>query len=319
MTALETVLAEKYGLSGVTLTPAPRGFIAETYRVQADSGIYFAKLIPSRYAANVESSLPVLAALRSAGIHRINTPVPALDGSLSSVFEDNLLALFNYIDGVSTFEYDFERYVALIAQIHAVTSAVHVKVKQADFQVSVQDDLFSKLQLLWSRGFSNPHQAELQALMLQYRAELLGDFARLEALAAQLQRQEFERVITHGDAPGNILKTIDGDLYLIDWDDVLLAPPERDTWFHLDDLSGGSHHADRQGFLTRYRQTFPDYQVNWQAYDYYLLTRYFEDLEGFIVNVMNDQLSDEQKGWNVSQLRKDCLGWLRPLVRGRYP
>ena len=37
-------------------------------------------------------------------------------------------------------------------------------------------------------------------------------------------------MITHGEPhPGNVLRTADGPL-LIDWDTVMLAPPERDLW-----------------------------------------------------------------------------------------
>ena len=38
-------------------------------------------------------------------------------------------------------------------------------------------------------------------------------------------------MITHGEPhPGNVIRSLGGDLLLIDWDTVALAPPERDLW-----------------------------------------------------------------------------------------
>jgi spectinomycin phosphotransferase len=314
---LYTLLPDYYGLQDIVLQDAPRGFVAETYIVLSSDNRYFAKVVPSLYAANLDASLPVLTHLRRAGVENITSPIPTQSGELSVHFEDKILVLFNYIDGFSTFDYDFERYVDLIASVHA--AKVDVSVKAETFATPFQDRLFEHLTQLWGRGFSDPHQSELQTLMLQYRAEILNDFARFEGIAADVRRLDLEQVITHGDASGNILKTGEGKLYLIDWDDLLLAPRERDTWFHVDDIGGGSHESNSQAFLTHYRKTFPAYGVNWQVYDYYLHLRYFDDLYGFIANILSDIETDEQKAWNMKMLRKDWLGWLRTLVRWRYP
>jgi spectinomycin phosphotransferase len=324
---LDSVLATHYGLTDVHIQPAPRGSVAETYTVRlpasagAESLRYFAKFIPiSRYSANLEASLPVLVELHRLGVTKLNIPTPTLDGKLSITLEAHVFVLLSYIDGISTFEYDFAQFVAGLAHVHSVTPQVQSPIKREGFGIAVKDDLFARLNQVWTRSMRGEIQADTQSLLLQYRAELLNDFARLEQLATAFARNAdaLDMVITHGDAPRNVIEAPDETLYLIDWDDLLLAPRERDLWFHLGKV-GGEYYADSETLLKVYRQTFPDYQINWHAYDYYLLLRYFEDLEFLILNIIAEDSTDETRRSNFRWLRESAFGWLRVLVRDRYP
>jgi spectinomycin phosphotransferase len=115
-------------------------------------------------------------------------------------------------------------------------------------------------------------------------------------------------VVTHHDAPGNILKDAAGGIYLVDWDDVMLAPRERDTWFHLTTAQ------DRAAFLPVYRRTFPDYDVDERMYAYYMLGRYFEDIEGHIERVLSPETTDEGKAEALGYFHSD-RDWLAEPVR----
>src|SRR5262245_59090574 len=54
----------------------------------------------------------------------------------------------------------------------------------------------------------------------------------LEILAGVLQGRSGPQVICHADLhPGNIVRTPDDHLFVIDWDEVMLAPKERDLLF----------------------------------------------------------------------------------------
>jgi hypothetical protein len=66
---LTNALSEQYGLTNVMLTPAPRGFVAETYYMDADEGQYFAKLVKlSQDSESIKRSLPVLKELRQLAV-----------------------------------------------------------------------------------------------------------------------------------------------------------------------------------------------------------------------------------------------------------
>ncbi len=107
----------------------------------------------------------------------------------------------------------------------------------------------------------------------------------------------------------NNLVTNDNSVSLIDWDDILLAPPERDTWF----LYGGEKWND---FLEIYRKRNPEYTLDPIYYKFYLHQRYFADMTDWLNNILGNVLTEEEKFKQFAELKSDCFeDWLRPLVR----
>ncbi|MGH2586529.1 MAG: phosphotransferase family protein, partial [Dehalococcoidia bacterium] len=116
-------------------------------------------------------------------------------------------------------------------------------------------------------------------------------------------------LITHGDGLGdNVIAGSDGRLYLVDWDELMLGPPERDTWFYLSNTAAG------EAFLERYRMTFPDYHPDPLRYTFYLYRRFFEDLLGYVERILESPLVEHQ-AWNVAEIEKTCFQWLWPAMR----
>lgn len=315
---LTETLEPAYDLTDITLTPAPRGFVAETYTVdcmdQGRPARYFVKWtrMQPRYTQNLTEALPVLLALHQLGFDRISYPIQTRSGALSvQPPQGGTLVLYNYIDARWTFEYRFADYVDLLGRIHAVTPQIEVPIRREDFEPTGLDALRAEITQIEALPDGAPEvHRMLRSELLRYFGELEADFAEYEALSASLgQRSSEGWGITHGDGPGNVMVAEDNTLYLIDWDDLLLAPPERDTWFHV-------HNADGWAlFLRYYHERFPAYELDQEVYRFYLLRRYVEDIEGFLDKILSPDSDDETRWDNFKQLRQDCFGWLRPLVR----
>lgn len=301
------LLEVHYGLAKPKLSPAARGFVAETYIVENKGRKYFAKVLESnRYSENVRESLPILKELYALGIANINYPVETKEKGLHVQFNSKILILFNFIDGEWTFDYEFEKYVSLLADIHLRTPEIKLPLKKETFNLPFLEDLEKELIHLENATFSDPLEQELQTIVSGLKPEVLGDIKSAIELASNLKNDEaLEFYLTHGDAPGNIIKTGSNDLYLIDWDDMLSAPLERDTWFHLDDGK----------FLGLYQSLMPSYRVHKQAYSFYAHRRYLDDLEGWISKILASDATLEQKEKNLAGLKKDTLEWMRPIVR----
>jgi spectinomycin phosphotransferase len=299
---LDQFLAEQYGFGKVTLTPAPRGFIAETYYVDTDSGRYFAKLVKvSRDSQIVEQSLPVLHELHQLGVDHIIYPILTTGGQFSVEIDGKILALFNHVPGEWVFDYPFELYLRLLGQIHQISERIQTPLTREDFSLPFRDELLTALEQVWSGTYAHPAEKDLQQWCIDHRAEIERDFPLMEQAAAELRAQEHTFILTHGDAPGNVL--YDGkDIYLVDWDMVLFAPRERDTWFHMGEPQ----------FLPLYRAFVPGYEFDRTAYRFYLYKRYFEDLLGYIEKVLSPESTDEDKRRNVIELYETCAEWLRP-------
>ena len=186
---LQRLLAEHYGLSDVQVTPAARGFVAETFVVEYQSGRYFAKIVPvSRYSARFEASLPVVAALTNAGVTQIPRVIPTVRGGLSVTSGDRVCALFAYVDGQWTFEYDFERYVTLIASIHSKTRDIAVQPPKELFALPFLDSFTRAVKAALSLVPSDECEDRLQQIVREFSEEWKQDIARAQAWGACLQR-----------------------------------------------------------------------------------------------------------------------------------
>jgi hypothetical protein len=85
-------LQSHYGIETTSIRPGVRGFVAETYVVEAADATYFVKYIPiSRYSVNVEAGLSIQEELYEGGIEQMSRPVPTASGDLSVRLPDRLL------------------------------------------------------------------------------------------------------------------------------------------------------------------------------------------------------------------------------------
>lgn len=77
---------------------------------------------------------------------------------------------------------------------------------------------------------SGPYARPLARLLAEHAAPVRRLLRRYDELVAAARALPSRNVLTHGEPhPGNTMLTADG-WRLIDWDTVLIAPPERDLW-----------------------------------------------------------------------------------------
>ena len=305
---VEPLVRRHYGLEPTALRPGERGYVSETWVVETAGDTYFAKLIPiSRYLTNIVAALPVQKELHDGGLRDMSYPIPTRDGALSATLDTHILVVNNFIDAEWTFDYPFEPFVGLIARLHQAT--VHSPIEPETFEDPTVPGFEPRLDALLNGRSDNPSQLELQQEVAPIRASLEAGLTRFRSLIQDIRASaQPPMVVTHHDAPGNVLKDAAGRIYLVDWDDVMLAPRERDTWFHL------TTPRDRETFLPLYRRTFPNYAVDERMYAYYTLARYFEDIEGHIERVLAPETTDEGKAEALGYFRSDCA-WLAEPVQ----
>jgi spectinomycin phosphotransferase len=305
---LKNILTDRYKFSTITLYECKRGHVGETYILKTKNQKYFVKIVGSMFSGNMEKALPVLKELHEQGLKSINYPIPTRDDELGVFFGNKFLSIYNFIEGKNDFNYDFEEYSKLIALIHAKTSSVASKPKIEDFSLSFLEHFLSETQILAKGEFLNTYQKKLQKVFIDNQNWFMPKLKNLTALSSNLQKKKIELVITHGDAPGNIIHNDKGELFLIDWDDLLLAPRERDTWFNI------SNKNQATKFMRHYSKIFPKYKPDKELIDFYILRRFFSDFEEPVSKILSTDTSEKEKEINFNLLVEDCLGWLRPLL-----
>ena len=152
---------------------------------------------------------------------------------------------------------------------------------------------------------TDPINEELRKTLLPFETEIRNDWDTFQQIIQECRNLPSDKfVLTHGDAPGNVMVNNSGELFVIDWDAIMLAPPERDAWFLRDNVQ----------FIQGYKEKYPGYRVNPLFYNYYLLWRMFDDLFGWMGEILSDK-SDAHRAKNLADLKDDYFNWLRPLVR----
>jgi Ser/Thr protein kinase RdoA (MazF antagonist) len=301
-TLLNTI-ASSYGFDKVIASPAPRQLIAETYLLQVnDEQKLFCKLLNKPiWIAKILNSLPVLDEMRRHGFERANYPIKTASGGLSITVADTLIVLFNYIQGQQTENYDQTAFGRLVGEVHALTPHIHVTIPQQDI-VARHHHFYEKQFISILEGtHADPVLVALQAVLRQHEAEIKKHYRTLEKLTLQFRASTHAAVITHGDAGGNIIATSPTDLYLIDWDEILLAPPERDLWYY----------DSSPDFVAGYKSVFPTYQTDTIARNFCKVSQYFDYLAYYFAEIVTDFPADYRRK-KVQELDEYFTSWIKP-------
>ncbi len=158
----------------------------------------------------------------------------------------------------------------------------------------------------WVRAFETQHahsrcggsasERALRSSWMAHQPTIHTVVTSLEKLAGVLQRRTFPYVICHADLhPANLLRDPAGHVFVIDWDEVMLAPKERDFLY--------VRQPQADAFFQGYGQTVTD----WMALTYYRWERVVQDLIACAQNVcFRDEWGEETKA-DAAQLFHEIL------------
>jgi spectinomycin phosphotransferase len=221
----------------------------------------------------------VTAYLAAAGVRGVPAPVQTTSGDLWSEREGRRLSLTPWIAGERAAETglstaQWTSYGALLAEVHSQEPPQHLKdllppINPVNRRMPA---LTRELdQRLTKQSPADDLEAELADTWQSHRETITAVLER-SAITPTPGRQ----VICHADPHlGNVLVTPD-QLYLIDWDDAVLAPVEQDLLFMLGGMGtlGPTTQAAQDAFFTGYGPT----DLDDTRLTYYRSTRALEDV-----------------------------------------
>jgi Ser/Thr protein kinase RdoA (MazF antagonist) len=215
-------IQNEYNINVSRITPAKRGFFGETWKMETDSNAYFVKLdYTNEHKKRYRCSFQVVEHLNNHGIDCISKIIKTANGNLSTNFNGSVLGIFEWIDGenIETDETKTPEY-HMLAKVYTVPH-VGLAVPTEDFLGGSADKFFNQWQKL--------NNSQLHVLFEENRSKLEHRAVRLKHFADLCRKDMSGFCITHGDAGGNMIKT-DSGYCIVDWDDAIIAPPERDAW-----------------------------------------------------------------------------------------
>jgi hypothetical protein len=249
--ALASALAREWGIAAAVMSYRAVGFGSHHWEVTDVTGarwfVNADELDIKRHrpdeplsapAGRLRASLTAARSLRDGGLTFVVAPVPGRGGELLAGVGDRFsVALYPFVDGESFGWGEFPTaahrrgVLDMIIAIHTAADAGRSPAATDDFSIPYRDELEAALSS--PADGADPDcgpYGRPAALLLAGNAGVRGLLARYDELVRLSPAPPGRAVLTHGEPhPGNTMRTPDGWL-LIDWDTVLVAPPERDLW-----------------------------------------------------------------------------------------
>ena len=287
-------LQEEYDLRVAALTFLPLGADMGTavYRaVTQDGTAYFLKL--RRGFDEITVTVPLF--LKSQGIREIVAPFETKSKQGWADFGEYKMILYPFIEGKNGFEIELSDHQR--RTLGTALKGIHSAQIPAELKERIPKEKFSPhyratMKLFQTQvdnqTFAEPVAAKLAEFMKSKRDEIDHLVERAETFAVEIQSNPLEFALCHTDIHGgNILIGENGEFYIVDWDNPLLAPKERDLMF----IGGGideiwKSKQDEAVFYEGYGKT----EINLAALAYYRYERIIEDLVAFCEQLL---LSDE--------------------------
>lgn len=246
------LLSEKYPIQVSALTFLPKGEVSWVYVVECTDGNKYLLKIHKAKVLPIERFKLLQDLHEKAGINGLTYPQPTKDGQLQTEILGYPSVLFNYIEGKTALESkptneEYEKFGALLAQVHQAVTTVDYPVKET-FDIPTKDDYLKVLSHLELDTEDEGVKKEAFDTLQTLRSRLKEELVKLESLQSQLRNSNIDFVLCHGEpSPGNIMVGEDGEVYLIDWDEPIVAPKEKDLLFfgHTSEpvLKGYSQHS----------------------------------------------------------------------------
>jgi spectinomycin phosphotransferase len=209
---------------------------AWVFRVTGSSGAWFLKL---RKGPVNQSSLAVPRFLADRGVGHMVAPVPTSDGAMFDGGDEYALILYPFIEGESGGKVGMSAQLwtglgGVLRRIHdtPLEGFAAASLRREDFQPPLAEVVREIGRSVGGGAFDEPFERALAAFWRPRRAEIDAIVDRAEALGQLARVRAPSFVICHADSHAwNVLVDPSGEFVLVDWDETLLAPRERDLMF----------------------------------------------------------------------------------------
>jgi spectinomycin phosphotransferase len=299
------------GVAKLTFLPLGADANASVYEAQTkDGGSCFVKL---KRCHHHDLSITILELLQDAGIEQIIAPIKNVHGQPTQAIDDFTLIVYPFVKGQDGFSLGLtdEQWVILgrtLRQVHEVDvpAAIRKEVRREAYSPKWREALRALYEYMEKPPESDEWAAKLVEFMKGHSEPIhrLADSA--ERLAEKRKDVPAEFVLSHSDIHGgNVMIDDAGAIYLVDWDDPMMAPKERDLMF----IGGGIGNVWNEPDEERlFYLGYGSVDVNPLLLAYYRLERIVEDLALF----GQDLLTTTAGGENRPQAYEFFTGMFEP-------
>jgi spectinomycin phosphotransferase len=305
-----SALRDRFSIPVIRIEFLPLGLdsSAWAYRVEVENATYFLKL---RKELPNPAGILIPRFVREQGIQQVMAPLATNNGEAWVCADGFFFILYPFVTGNEVMEVGMsdEHWV----EFGKVLKKLHTTQLTPELLSQIRRETYIPKQLAFAkeldtqvkaRKYDDPFQKELADFWLENHETIATILERTEALAKRMQETNPEFVLCHADIhTANLLLTDDDEIYIVDWDETLLAPKERDLLFVIGSIFNDTSEGRwEQLFFEGYDET----EVDPLALAYYRYDWCVEDIGEFAEDVFG--------GANIGKETKvNSIRWFKSL------
>lgn len=299
---IKSRLEENYQFKISSLTFIKGGEASWGYKVETNEGkLYFCKIHSglTEYKKRFELTYKLF---NDAGIKNITHPIKTKDGNLVFYLDKYPTALFNFISGSNANDQklnDKQRFAlgGLLGKIHQAKKVIGDFAIKEDFKYGSIDRLLETLgKIDVYLKDSSMYKSKTAQLLMGSKEKILKRIKELDELGEKLRSQNIDFVICHSEPhPWNTMIDEKGEVYLIDWDDSLFAPKEKDLNMIKDD----------QVKLEGYKSIVGDFKINQEIIHYYQMEWNISEIDAWSASLLYAKSNETQYQHYLEQFVQD--------------
>ena len=311
----ETIISsldQNYGLAAKQVTFLPLGADINTavYRIDTSDGTaYFLKLRSGHFN---ETAVLLPKFLSDLGIAQIIPPLAAKTGRLWGSLNDFKVILYPFIEGCNGYETNMQQshwasFGKALRRIHAanIPAGLIRNIRQETYAPHWREPIKRFLREIEISVIDDPIALKTAVILRKNRALILDLIARAERYAKILQAQPLEKIVCHSDIhAGNIYIGTNSDLYIVDWDEPILAPKERDLMYIGAGLISSLPPSEEE---TLFYQAYGRTEVNSTALAYYRYERIIEDIALYCEQLLLSDEGGQDRAQSLQYLKSNFL------------
>lgn len=308
-----TCLQNDFGLPLSQISFLPLGADQDTavYRaITDDNSMYFVKL---RRGAFNEIAVTLPKFLNDHGITQIIAPLASQTGHLWANLDPFKLILYPFVAGRNVYEVGLSdgqwgEFGSALRRIHdaAVPAALTSVIRRETYSSQWRNSVKISLARIGRDSFEDFIAIEVAAFMQSKRDEVNDLVQRADRLAQVLKMKSPEFIVCHSDIhAGNLHIGVGGALCIVDWDEPILAPKERDLMYVGGGLMGNwkSPQEEESLFYSAYGQV----QIDPAALAYYRYERIIEDIAIYCEQLLLSNEGGEDREQSLHYLKSNFL------------
>ena len=306
-------LESEYGIHNAYIKFLPFGADINTavYKVLSTNGdCYFFKLKGGSFD---ETGVSIPRFFRDYGIKEIIAPIETKKKRLWGILDSFKTILYPYIEGLNGYEkrissHQLKNLGSVLKNIHesSLPKKLHVLLREESYSSKWRKTVNVHMKNIQTKKYDEPITIQLVEFLQNKRSIILDLVNRAERLAKELQEKSRSLTVCHSDLhAGNILICKDETFFIVDWDELLLAPKERDLMF----IGGGLLHSDLspQEEEKHFYETYGKINPDPVALAYYRYERIVQDIAEYCNLLLLSNRGGEDRKQSLVYLKRNFL------------